>query len=94
MTFLRHIEFEFEFEYAKVKLILTRQESSMIHLASPQSHCRWILKFCAGRTDGTDNMCENSDHYRPGLWSASWINKKSLSKRTVDQSSMVISNLE
>ena len=36
---------------------------------------RWILKFCAGRTDGrTDNMCENSDHYRPGLWSASWIN--------------------
>ena len=22
----------------------------------------------------TDNMCEYSDHYRPGLWSASWIN--------------------
>ena len=28
-----------------------------------------------GRTDGrTDTLCENSDHYRPGLWSASWIN--------------------
>ena len=45
------------------------------------SDCRWILKFCAGRTyrrtDGrTDNMCENSDHYRPGLWSASWINNE------------------
>ena len=21
----------------------------------------------------TDNLCENSDHYGPGLWSASWI---------------------
>ena len=32
-----------------------------------------------GRTDVrtyglTDTLCENSDHYRPGLWSASWIN--------------------
>ena len=26
----------------------------------------------------TDTMCENSDHYRPGLWSASWINFRSL----------------
>ena len=33
-----------------------------------------------GNTDGraywrTDNMCENSDHYRPRLCSASWIKK-------------------
>ena len=28
-----------------------------------------------GRTDGwAGNLCENSDHYRPELWSASWIN--------------------
>ena len=41
------------------------------------SDCRLILKFCAGRTDGrTDNMCENNEHYRPGLWLASWINYK------------------
>ena len=26
----------------------------------------------------TDTLCENSDHYRPGLWSASWINNKML----------------
>ena len=51
------------------------------------SDCRWILKFWDGRTDGrtdrrsdgrtyglTDTLCENSDHYRPELWSASWIN--------------------
>ena len=34
-----------------------------------------------GRTDWrTDvrTLCENSDHYRPGLWSASWIKKGSL----------------
>ena len=43
------------------------------------SDCRWILKFCAGRPAGrTDNMCENSDHYRPGLWSASWIKRMEL----------------
>ena len=37
---------------------------------------RSILKFCHGRTDGqTDNLCENSDHYWPRLWSASWIKK-------------------
>ena len=28
------------------------------------SDCRLILKFCDGRTD---TLCENSDHYRPGL---------------------------
>ena len=32
------------------------------------SNCRLILKFWDGRTD---TLCENSDHYRPGLWSAS-----------------------
>ena len=49
----------------------------MIHLASPQSRQAVIVagfwSFCAGRTD---NMCENSDNYRPGMWSASWINSK------------------
>ena len=38
------------------------------------SDCRLILKFWDGRTDRrtdglTDTLCENSDHYRPGLWS-------------------------
>ena len=32
------------------------------------SDCRLSLKFWDG------NLCENSDHYRPGLWPASWIN--------------------
>ena len=64
------------------KIIRTRQESSMIHLASLQSRPAVIVagfwSFVPdGRTDGrTNNMCENSDHYRPGLWSASWITKK------------------
>ena len=45
------------------------------------SDCRMIMKFWDGRTDGhtygrTDTLCENSDLYRPGLWSASWINNK------------------
>ena len=46
----------------------------MIHSASPQSSRQWLsLDFeVLGRTD---TLCENSDHYRPGLWSASWINK-------------------
>ena len=38
------------------------------------SDCRLILKFWDERTD---TLSENSDHYRPGLWSASWINKTS-----------------
>ena len=55
----------------------------MIHSVSPQSRPAvifpLILKFWDGRTDGqkdvrTDHLCQNSDHYRPGLWSASWIN--------------------
>ena len=52
----------------------------MIHSASPQSRpaliVAWFWSFGTdGRTDGrTDTLCENSDHYRPGLWSASWIN--------------------
>ena len=30
-----------------------------------------------GRTYGRkDTLCENSDYYRPGLWSASWINRR------------------
>ena len=47
----------------------------MIHSPRPQSRpsdCRLILEIL-GRTD---TQCENSDHYRPGLWSASWINKQ------------------
>ena len=58
----------------------TRQESSMILSASPQSRpagsdCRLVLKFWDGRTDGpTATLYENKDHYRPGLWSALWIN--------------------
>ena len=48
---------------------------------SAGSDCRLILKFwdvqtrTYGRTDGlTDSLCESSDYYRPGLWSAMWIN--------------------
>ena len=44
----------------------------MIHSASPQSRpaviVAWFWSF------GTNTLYENSDHYRPGLWSASWIN--------------------
>ena len=43
---------------------------------SPGNDCRLILKFWDGRMYGlTDTLCENSDHYRAGLWSASWIKK-------------------
>ena len=36
----------------------------------------WFWTFgMDGRTD--DTLWENSDYYRPGLWSASWINKPS-----------------
>ena len=46
----------------------------MIH--SPQSRpaviVPWIWSFGTDRR--TDTLCENSDHYLPGLWSASWIN--------------------
>ena len=53
------------------------------------SDCRWILKFCAGRTDvRTDNMCENSDHYRPGLWSASWINNMAVDRLSGSKTSV------
>ena len=60
----------------RLKAKNTRQESSMIHSASPLSRPAVIFAwFWSFGTDGrTDNMCENSDHYRPGLWSASWIN--------------------
>ena len=36
------------------------------------SACGLILKFWDGCTDA---LCENSDHYQPGLWSASRIKK-------------------
>ena len=68
----------------EVAVVFTRQESSMIHSANPQSLPAvifvWFWSFVTderteGRTDGRmDNLFENSDHYRPGLWSASWIN--------------------
>ena len=50
---------------------------------SPDRRFHLILKFLDGRTDEwtqgrMDNLCENSysnsNPYRPGLWSASWIN--------------------
>ena len=43
----------------------------MIHWASPQDgRQRLSLDF-----EVLGRMCENSDHYRPRLWSASWINE-------------------
>ena len=58
----------------------TRQESSMIHSASPQSRPAVIVAwFWSFGTDGqTYTLCENSDHYRSGLWSASWIKKNKI----------------
>ena len=55
------------------------QESSIIHSASPQSRPAVIFAWYGsfGAEARTDNLCENSDHYRPGLWSAAWINNKS-----------------
>ena len=47
----------------------------MIHSASPQARPAGLVAwFWDGRTERR-SMWENSDHYRPGLWSASWINK-------------------
>ena len=51
----------------------------MIHSAGPQSRAgstfRSILKFYD--EDGrTANLCENCDHYRPGMWWALWIKTK------------------
>ena len=71
-SFIHYWEINTSFQLRK---ILTRQESSMIHsAASPQSrqamNPRLILQFWDGQAD---NMCEYSDHYQPGLWSASWI---------------------
>ena len=73
MQILGNIEFCLIDERAPVswKLIkYTRQESSMIHSASPQ----WLSLDIEvlGRTN--EHFMKNSDHYRPGLWSASWIN--------------------
>ena len=46
--------------------------------AAAGSDCRLILKFWDGRTDRRmDTLCGYSDHYRPGLWSASWVKNKS-----------------
>ena len=58
--------------YSKNNLIIS-QESSMIHSASPQFRpAVFAIDFEAlGRPD---DLCENSDHYRPGLWS--WVHKK------------------
>ena len=57
-----------------VKILITRQVSTMIHSARPTVSgvanivFTWNL-FCLekwGRTDlQTDDMCENNDHYRP-----------------------------
>ena len=50
----------------------------MIHSASPQSRPAVIVAWfwSSGTDEGrTDTLCENSDHYRQGVWSASsWIN--------------------
>ena len=56
----------------------------MIHSASPQSRPAVIVAwFWSFGTDGrTDTLCENSDHYRPGLWSASWIKIWSIRKQS------------
>ena len=59
------------------------QESPVIHSASPQSRLAVnfaiFRKFVTDRHSDsqlygrTDNLCENSEHNRPGLWSALWI---------------------
>ena len=41
---------------------------------SAGSDCRLSLKFWDGRTD---TLCENSDHYRPELWSVDQLDKRS-----------------
>ena len=41
--------------------------------AGSEDLCWSMVKSGDGRTD---NMFEYSDHYRPELWSASWINRK------------------
>ena len=48
----------------------------MIHSTSQQFRPAVIVAwFRSFGTDGwTDNLCENSNHFWPGLWSASWIN--------------------
>ena len=79
LKYVNHLTFKAKLSYGNSK----ENKTGVINdpLGQPTvpagSDCRWILKFCAGHTDGrTANMCENSDHYRPGLWSASWIKNK------------------
>ena len=71
----------------------TRQVSSMIHSASPQSRPAVIVAwFWSFGTDGrSDTLCENSDHYRQGHWSSSWIkiNGKSTCNSTFCYSNIV-----
>ena len=51
---------------------ITRQKSLMIHSTSPLSRDFEALEHTYGRADVRTH--EHSDHYRPGLWSASWVN--------------------
>ena len=70
--------FEMLGESIRVKTTCTRWVSSMIHSARPTvppvaiTIFNWTFLFCAilrRRTDvRTDDMYENSDHYRPWLW--------------------------
>ena len=66
----------------------TKQDSSMIHLASPQPlpavFFRSLLKSCDGRTYVL-KLFENSYHYRPRLRSALWIKKSRLASKAQNQ---------
>ena len=76
------IEFIFNYQSSR-KFYYQLNIYFVIHSASPQSRpaviVAWFWSFGTdGRTDATyrrtDTLCEHSDHFRPGLWSASWIN--------------------
>ena len=54
----------------------------MIHSASPQSRPAMIVALVSsfGTYGQTDNLCENTDHYQPELFAATWINRRQTRK--------------
>ena len=57
--------------FAKYKI---QQDRSHQWSTRPDHSPSWQWFWSFGTDGWTDTQCENSDHYRPGLWSASWIN--------------------
>ena len=75
----------FELHILKERKLLQARSHQWTTRPAHRPGRQWLsLEFeILGQTDGgtegrmyrrTDNLCENSDHYRSRLWSVSWIN--------------------